>query len=125
MRTEAEIRDMHDRLTRDNMIFGRDGDQPAVVALKWVLTRLVSDMEVFVTVELSEAEIDENDPDVADVLWALPLVVREGDLDEAKDYLARICDNTVADIAKAARRLDRLCKIETKNRITKKEAVAC
>lgn len=124
MRTEAEIGGMHDQLMRDNMIFGRDDDQPVVVALKWVLSRLVSDIEVLAVAELPESEIDENDPDVAEVLWALPLVVREGDLDEAKDYLARICDNTVADIAKAARRLDRLCKIETKNRITKKEAVA-
>lgn len=124
MRTEAEIGDMHDRLMRDNMIFGGEDGQPAIVALKWVLSRLVSDMEVLAIVELPESETDENDPDVADVLWALPLVVREDDLDEAKDYLARICDDTIADLAKAARRLDRLCKTETKNRIAKKEAVA-
>jgi replication-associated recombination protein RarA len=117
MRSEPQILAMHDELERAILRDGGECDRTAFTVLDWVCNALVPDSAVLDAVdEVSDRDDVEQDPDPADVFYALPQVVRSDDLDAAKDYLARIAEADLKELAAAARRLDRLCKAELKRR---------
>lgn len=120
MRSEPQIRAMHDELERMILRDGGECDRTAFTAIDWVCNRHVPDSELIEAIDRRNEGDDEEGPDVADVLFALPEVVRRDDLDDAKDYLARIGESRLTDLGAAARRLDRLCKAELNGRNTPK-----
>jgi hypothetical protein len=115
MRPESEIRAMRDDAEAAILRSGGEADRAAFTILDWVCDPLAITADV---VELLDGP-DPDDPDLDDtddVLHGLPQVVRSDDLDDARDYLYRISEQAVTELAAAARRLDRLCKAELKKR---------
>jgi hypothetical protein len=113
MRTEAEIRAMQDRL-RCQILSGGPVAEPAMTTLDWVLNALVSDLEL-----LAVAEVDPNDESemqIEDVLTALPYVATANTLPGVREWMERLSESQLTELAAAARRIDRECKAEVKKR---------
>jgi hypothetical protein len=117
MRSEPQIRAMHDELERMILRDGGECDRTAFTALDWVCNTLVPDSELTEAIDRINDDIEVDVPDAENALHLLPEVMRADDLDDAKDYLHRLSGTQIEGLAAAARRLDRLCKTELKGRV--------
>lgn len=113
MRTETEIAALHQRLLHRHLA-GHDEAVGAVVTiLNWTLNRLVPDHDVEDIIDAFSA--DGRDPDLvtSDIIADLPDAVADAD---APGFIKRLPTDTITAIGAAARKLDRLCKAELKER---------
>lgn len=117
MRTEAEISGMRDRFHRDLFIAGGEAPHCPFTILNWVCDPLVSDLDLDTAFDECEGQ-DQADLSIEDVLYALPDTVTPTNLPGVTDYLSRIPERQLTELAAAARRIDRLCKAEIKKRST-------
>jgi hypothetical protein len=117
MRTEAEISGMRDRFHRDLFIAGGEASHCPFTILNWVCDPLVSDLDLATALDECEGQ-DPADLGVEDVLYTLPDNVALTNLPGVTDYLSRITEHQLTELAAAARRIDRLCKAEIKKRST-------
>jgi hypothetical protein len=122
MRPEPEIRAMRDDAERTVLRRMGEVDRTAFTILDWVCDPHAITSDVIELLDGPDPDdIDDEDPDVRDVLHGLAEILRpDEDLAEVKDYLATISEDRVKTLAACARRLDRLCKAELKKRTTTK-----
>jgi hypothetical protein len=113
MRSEAEIRAMQDQLYHQ-VLTGGQVAEAAMTTLDWVVSALISDLEL-----LAVAEVDPNDESemrIEDVLTALPYVATANTLPGVREWMERLSESQLTELAAAARRIDRECKAEVKKR---------
>jgi hypothetical protein len=113
MRDQQEVRNMRHQLFTRNLS-GEWVTPSAIAALDWVCDHLVSDLELLTAVEQAEPQDDEITAD--DVLRSLTDVIAEGGGSNVALFLGRLRSDDVTALAAAARKLDRLCKMEAKKR---------
>jgi len=114
MRAEAEICAMRDALLRRSFTDdNHDGVVAVLTVVEWVCNRLIADIALDEVIE-TMGEPVRFDPE--DILDNLPEAV---DGDEATAFLRSLPTLTIQQIAAAARKADRLCKAELKQRAPK------
>lgn len=113
MRPAREIRAMRDRL-QCRLLTGKEQVAPTLAPLEWVCDPLVSDRQLLD--QIPEHDEDDLDFDVRRTLVDLADIKETPELTDVKELLRCAATDYVTDLAKSARRIDRLCKAELKER---------
>jgi hypothetical protein len=113
MRSEAQIHAIREQLRTRQLTTG-DVAESVIVALDWVTSTLVPDLALLDVAEFDEE--GEYEPHAEEIMVALEDAVSPSNLPALEEFLARIGSVQLRDLAAAARKVDRLCKAETKKR---------
>ena len=115
MRPVHEIRGMRDRL-QCRLLAGGEEVAPTLASLEWACDPLVSDRQLLDQIPEPEDEDCGPDIDIRRTLADLADISESDQIVEVKEHLRHTNTDYVTDLAKAARRIDRLCKAELKAR---------
>lgn len=115
MRTKAEIVGMRDRIERDLLSVGGEANEAALIIFRWVCDRLVPDADLFCVTNppFEDAEYELRAEDVGASLLD---TVADDEWRPWTEYLSRLGNTQLKELAQAARKVDRLCKTEIKKR---------
>lgn len=119
MRTEPQIRAMHDHLFVRWATHTETAVDELRAALGWVLDPSASDSVLLDLIELT-GEVEEYEPRLEDLAVALIDAISPTTLPATEESLSRMASAQLTELAAAARKLDRLCKAELKGRNTPK-----